>query len=93
MYTESSDLHAAGPLYQCSSLEGLDRYFRACVRMSADIRVSVSCVVVALFGFWLIKGYSVTDRSDSLRAAGFWLIKQRLQCHRPVRQPARGALA
>ena len=52
MYTESSDLHAAGPLYQCSSLEDLDRYFRACDRMSADIRVSVSCVVVALFGFF-----------------------------------------
>ena len=51
MYTESSDLHAAGPLYQCSSLEDLDGYFRACVWMSVDIRVSVSCVVVALFGF------------------------------------------
>ena len=32
-----------------------------CTRMSADIRVSVSCVVVALFGLrLLIKGYSVT---------------------------------
>ena len=59
MYPVSLDLPAS-PLYQCSSLEGLDRYFLACVRMSADIRVSVSCVVVALFGFRLINSYSVT---------------------------------
>ena len=26
MYSESLDLHAASPLYQCSSLEDLDRY-------------------------------------------------------------------
>ena len=44
MYSASSDLHAASLLYQCLSLEGLDRYFlcgRMCPRMSADISVCV----------------------------------------------------
>ena len=47
MYPEFLDLHTAGPLHQCPSLEGLDRYLlcgRECV--------SVSCVAVAFLGAW-----------------------------------------
>ena len=52
MYSESLDLHAASPLYQCSSLVDLDRYLL--VLVYTDVRghpwVSVSCVAVALLG-------------------------------------------
>ena len=47
MYSESLDLHAASPLYQCSSLVDLDRYLLVLVYMC----VSVSCVAVAFLGF------------------------------------------
>ena len=64
MYSESLDLHAASPLYQCPSLVDLDRYLL--VLVYTDIRgypcvcpflvypcvcVSVSCVAVGLLGF------------------------------------------
>ena len=59
MYSESLDLHAASPLYQCPSLVDLDRYLL--VLVYTDIRghpcvcVSVSCVAVGLLGFACLK--------------------------------------
>ena len=45
MYSESLDLHAASPLHQCFSLEGLDRYF-----LCSCVSGVHSCVAVAFFG-------------------------------------------
>ena len=60
MYSESLDLHAASPLYQCSSLVDLDRYLL--VLVYTDVRghpgVSVSCVAGAFFGLQLVKRFS-----------------------------------
>ena len=47
MYSVPTGLHAASPLHQCFSLEGLDRYLLCmcmCTRMSADIRVCLFLV-------------------------------------------------
>ena len=51
MYPESLDLHAAGPLHQCYSLEGLDRYL---------LRGSV-CVCVCLFLVWSSAFFGLGD--------------------------------
>ena len=70
MYPESLDLHAASPLYQCPSLEDLDRRYLL-VLVYTDVRghpcVSVSCVAVALFGVRWLKDLS---RQPSYIAGG-----------------------
>ena len=51
MYPESSDLHAASPLYQCPSLVDLDRYLLVLVYMC------VTCVCLFLVWLWAFLGF------------------------------------
>ena len=71
MYSESQDLHAASPLYQCSSLVDLDRYLL--VLVYTDVRghpdVSVSCVAVSLFWASFDKDSLPLSRAPSPRLA------------------------
>ena len=58
MYSESLDLHAASPLYQCPSLEDLDRYLLVLVYTGVRGHPCVCLFLVwpwAFFGLSLIK--------------------------------------
>ena len=64
MYSESLDVHAASPLYQCLSLEDLDRYLVVwqCSRESVCVCVCFLCGR-GVFGVCLIKRFCATCSS------------------------------